>query len=103
MNVVFDFGGVLFRWQPHEFMPRLLPHHASSEAATSEFVANFFQGYSGDWGDFDRGVADEARVAQRISWRLGIDIADVKTISRTSRRFSTRSRRSSCCCRMPSR
>src|SRR4029453_6891503 len=25
MNVVFDFGGVVFRWQPHGFMARLCP------------------------------------------------------------------------------
>jgi putative hydrolase of the HAD superfamily len=80
VNVVFDFGGVLFRWQPHEFMPRLLPHRATSEAAATALVESFFQGYGGDWGDFDRGVCDEARTAQRIAWRTGMDIADVRKI-----------------------
>ena len=80
MNVVFDFGGVLFRWQPHEFMPRLLPHRASSEAATGQLVTDFFQGFSGDWGDFDRGVADEARIAHRIAWRMGLDMAEVQKV-----------------------
>lgn len=79
-NIVFDFGGVLFRWQPHDFMPRLLPHLATSEAATSALVANFFQGYGGDWGSFDRGLVDEARLAERIVWRTGMDIADVRKI-----------------------
>lgn len=80
MNVVFDFGGVLFRWQPHEFFPRLLPQRANSEAATSALVANFFQGYAGDWGDFDRGVVDEVRLVRRIAWRTGMDPAEVQTI-----------------------
>lgn len=80
MNVVFDFGGVLFRWQPHEFMPRLLPHRATNETTTHQFIADFFQGYAGDWGDFDRGAADEARVAQRIAWRMGIPLEDVKAV-----------------------
>jgi putative hydrolase of the HAD superfamily len=80
VNVVFDFGGVLFRWQPHEFMPRLLPHRATSEAAASTLVADFFQGYSGDWGDFDRGAADEAIIARRISWRTGLDLAEVQKV-----------------------
>ena len=31
MNVVFDFGGVLFRWQPQEFMQRLLPRLANGD------------------------------------------------------------------------
>jgi len=80
VNIVFDFGGVLFRWQPHEFMPRLLPHRATSEDAASKLVVDFFQGYSGDWGDFDRGAADEARIAQRIAWRTGLDLADVQKV-----------------------
>jgi len=80
VNIVFDFGGVLFRWQPHEFMPRLLPHRATSEAAATALVEDFFQGYDGDWGDFDRGVCDEARTAQRIAWRTGMDLADVQKI-----------------------
>lgn len=80
MNVVFDFGGVLFRWQPHEFMPRLLPDRATSEAATSQLVTDFFQGYSGDWGDFDRGSADEARIAHRIAWRMGMDLSEVQKV-----------------------
>jgi FMN phosphatase YigB (HAD superfamily) len=76
VNVVFDFGGVLFRWQPHEFMPRLLPHRATNETAASTLVTDFFQGYSGDWDDFDRGAADEAIVARRIAWRTGLDLAE---------------------------
>lgn len=80
MKVVFDFGGVVFRWQPHEFMARLLPHRATSEAATSALVTEFFQGFGGDWGDFDRGLVDEARLAQRIAWRTGMSLADVQTI-----------------------
>ena len=80
MNLVFDFGGVLFRWQPHEFMPRLLPHRARNEETAAALVADFFQGYSGDWGEFDRGAADEFRVAHRIAFRTGLDVADVQRV-----------------------
>jgi len=80
MNLVFDFGGVVFRWQPHAFMPRLLPHRATGEAATAALVLDFFQGYSGDWGDFDRGIVDEARLAQRIAWRTGLSLDEVRTV-----------------------
>jgi putative hydrolase of the HAD superfamily len=80
MNVVFDFGGVVFRWQPHEFMARLLPHRATGEAAIAALVTEFFQGFNGDWGDFDRGLVDEVRLAQRIAWRTGITLADVQKI-----------------------
>ena len=50
MNVVFDFGGVLFRWQPHEFLARLMPQRTQTDADTQALVADFFEGYAGDWG-----------------------------------------------------
>jgi putative hydrolase of the HAD superfamily len=77
MNVVFDLGGVVFRWQPHEFLPRLLPHRAGSEAAASALVKEFF---GTDWVDFDRGVVDEARLIHRIAWRTGLPVDDVRHV-----------------------
>jgi len=71
---------VLFRWQPHEFMPRLLPQRARNEETTAALVADFFQGYSGDWGEFDRGTVDPVRLAHRIAWRTGIDIEEVRQV-----------------------
>ncbi len=72
MNIVFDFGGVLFRWTPHEFMPRLLPAHATDAASTHALVLAFFQLFQGDWGDFDRGTVDVDTLAARIAARVGI-------------------------------
>ncbi|HUG23239.1 HAD family hydrolase [Piscinibacter sp.] len=80
MNVVFDFGGVLFRWQPHEFMARLLPHRAPNEAAAAALVTEFFQSFGGDWGEFDRGTVDAYRLAQRIAWRTRMELADVEKV-----------------------
>ncbi len=80
MNVVFDFGGVLFRWQPHEFMARLLPRHAPDEAAARALVDEFFENYEGDWGEFDRGVMAVPQLAQRIARRTGIELADVHRV-----------------------
>jgi putative hydrolase of the HAD superfamily len=80
MNVVFDFGAVLFRWQPYEFMPRLLPHRARDEASTHEVVSRFFEGYNGDWGEFDRGTIGVPELAQRISLRTRLDLADVHRV-----------------------
>lgn len=80
MNVVFDFGGVVFRWQPHELMRRVLPQRAASEAAAEALVAEFFQGYGGDWGEFDRGTVDDYRLAQRIAWRMQMELAEVKKV-----------------------
>jgi putative hydrolase of the HAD superfamily len=83
MNVVFDFGAVLFNWQPYEFMPRLLPRRAHDEASTHEIVNGFFEGYNGDWGEFDRGMIGVPELAQRIALRTRLDMADVLRVIAT--------------------
>lgn len=78
MNLVFDFGGVLLRWQPTAFMPRLLPAHATDPASTPQLIADFFEGFEGDWGLFDAGQLDAAELAPRIARRTGIAHVDVQ-------------------------
>ena len=80
MNIVFDFGGVLFRWQPHEFMPRLLPRVATDAASTHALVLAFFQLFEGDWGDFDRGRLEVDVLAQRIARRVGLTVAEARHV-----------------------
>jgi len=77
MNVDFDLGGVVFRWQPHEFLPRLLPHRAGGEAACAALVKEFF---GAEWLEFDRGVVDEAQLLHRIAWRTGLPVDDVRRV-----------------------
>ena len=78
MNVVFDFGGVLLRWQPEEFMPRLLPRLAVDAASTRALVHDFFEGFEGDWGEFDRGRIDADGLADRIARRTGIAAGEAR-------------------------
>ena len=56
MHFVFDFGRVLFEWQPERLLQRLLPARAFDAASTAFWTAQIFQSYGGDWGEFDRGV-----------------------------------------------
>jgi putative hydrolase of the HAD superfamily len=56
MKIVFDFGGVLFSWHPVAMLQREIPHVAHNAAEAVHWVAQIFQGYTGDWGDFDRGT-----------------------------------------------
>lgn len=79
-NIVFDFGGVVFRWQPHELMQRLLPHRAPDVASAHAMVGDFFEGYSGDWGNFDRGTITVPELAPRIAKRLGLSLEDVNAV-----------------------
>jgi putative hydrolase of the HAD superfamily len=80
VNLVFDFAGVLFQWQPHELLARLLPQRAPSEAAAHALVAEFFEGYEGDWGEFDRGTLAADALAARIERRIGVTAADARAV-----------------------
>ncbi len=80
MNVVFDFGGVLLRWRPLAFLTRLLPAHTGTREATEALAADFFQGFGGDWAEFDRGTLGEAPLAERISARTGLGLHDVRRV-----------------------
>ena len=77
MNVVFDFAGVLFAWDPLALLQRLLPEQATDGASARVLVADFFQAYEGDWSEFDRGTLSAAELAPRIARRTGIALADV--------------------------
>jgi putative hydrolase of the HAD superfamily len=78
MKIVFDFAGVLFRWQPVAMLQRELPHLATDEASARHWVAQIFQGYGGDWGDFDRGTVAVPALVQRIARRTGLAAAEVQ-------------------------
>jgi putative hydrolase of the HAD superfamily len=80
VNVVFDFAGVLFHWQPPELLSRLLPHRTPDEAAARRLVDDIFQGYSGDWGDFDRGTVEPGPLAERIARRTGLPEGEVRRV-----------------------
>jgi putative hydrolase of the HAD superfamily len=80
LNIVFDFGGVLFDWLPHEFVARLLPGRAPTPEAAQALVAEFFEGYGGDWCEFDRGTLAVGALAGRIARRTGLSLAEVHKV-----------------------
>lgn len=80
MNIVFDFGGVLFRWQPRELLARLLPQRAATPEAAQQLVDLFFENYGGDWGEFDRGSVEPPDLAERIARRTGLTTAEVHAV-----------------------
>ncbi len=77
MNVVFDFGGVLFRWHPPSFLARVWPDRVPDLEAGKAVAAQFFENYGGDWGAFDQGLIDEDTVVSRIAARTGWPLSDV--------------------------
>ena len=80
LRIVFDFGGVLFNWQPLQLVRRFLPRHAADEATSRALVAQVFQGFGGDWAQFDRGVLDAGELVHRIAARTGLAADDVAAL-----------------------
>jgi HAD superfamily hydrolase (TIGR01509 family) len=80
VNLVFDLGGVVLRWQPDEFLPRLLPARAPDRAAARALGAAFFQGFGGEWREFDRGAIEPGPLAERIAARIGLEVDEVRTV-----------------------
>jgi len=79
-RIVFDFGAVLFHWQPVQMLQRELPHLARNDDEARLLAEQVFQSYGGDWGDFDRGIVSVPELVLRISRRSGLSAADVQTV-----------------------
>lgn len=80
MKFVFDFGAVLFRWRPRALMQRSVPHLAPDDASADHWAAQVFQGFGGDWAEFDRGVVDPEALKARIVARTGMSGTDVQRV-----------------------
>jgi len=79
-RLVFDFGRVVFRWEPAELLRRQLPRHAHDDASAAHWVEQVFQSYGGDWGDYDRGVLTPPALAQRMAARTGLGVAEARRV-----------------------
>lgn len=79
-RVVFDFGAVVFRWRPAVLIQQVWPTRAFDEASARHWAQQFFQGYSGDWGAYDQGLAGAAETAERIAARTGVPLAEVQAV-----------------------
>jgi putative hydrolase of the HAD superfamily len=80
LKIVFDFAGVLFHWQPHRLVLRLLPQHAKDEAGARLLAEAIFEGYGGDWAEFDRGRLEVPELVRRIAARTGLSPDDVQSV-----------------------
>jgi putative hydrolase of the HAD superfamily len=73
MNVVFDFGAVLFTWRPVDLVTECFPDRAPTPALAGHLAHEVF-GHT-DWQGFDRGAVSMAEVIDRTVDRLGLDRA----------------------------
>ncbi len=69
-NIVFDFGAVLFTWQPHELVQAHFPAEAATHGAARKLAADIF--HHDDWQSFDGGGLELPTVVERTALRLNL-------------------------------
>lgn len=79
-HLIFDFGVVLFRWRPLVLLAQVLPQRATDAAAAEHWRQQIFQGFQGDWGDFDAGLVGVDELVSRISQRTGLRSEEVLAV-----------------------
>ena len=81
-SVVFDFGAVLFQWQPYRLLQECLPELAPDEDSARRVAAQIFESFTpdSDWARFDLGRIAEAELAERIAARIGVQPAQVRRV-----------------------
>lgn len=81
-DVVFDLGGVVFRWEPLVLLQELLPDRASDEASARHWASQIFQTFSpeADWALFDLGRIEPAALAERIAQRTGLGLQEMQRL-----------------------
>lgn len=77
MNIVFDFGNVLFEWNPEQ----LVAEHFASPLPPSLSPVRFADALVNhrDWLDFDLGFIDSHELSLRSQSRLGLDARALKS------------------------
>jgi putative hydrolase of the HAD superfamily len=79
-RIVFDLGAVVLRWRPHEVVRRALPARVAGPADAAHWAGQVFQGYGGDWADYDRGTVAVPELVARIAARTGLAPAEVQAV-----------------------
>jgi putative hydrolase of the HAD superfamily len=70
MNFVFDFGAVLFTWEPARLVEAALRAHAPTPASAKALAHAIFS--HEDWHGFDRGTVSFDDVLARTTARVGV-------------------------------
>lgn len=66
MNVVFDFGNVIFRWDPDRVVARFFDSPPECEKILSQFIGH------DDWQELDRGTLAPSSAIDRAASRTGL-------------------------------
>lgn len=78
MNLVFDFGAVLFTWRPAILMEQYFPAQAATPAQAGQLAHAMFS--HPDWHAFDSGNVEMGHVIARTAQRLQLDAAALTSL-----------------------
>ena len=70
MNIVFEFGAVLFDWQPAQLVAHHFSEHATTPAQAQQLAHSLFQ--HADWQGFDMGKVALDEVVCRTAMRMDL-------------------------------
>jgi HAD superfamily hydrolase (TIGR01509 family) len=73
-NVVFDFGGVLVRWQPEAVVAGFYADEPSRALALEAVIRHT------DWIDLDRGTLTESAAIERFAVRMARPVAEIRAL-----------------------
>ncbi len=72
INIVFDFGAVLFSWRPDLLLAEQFPLRAATPQAAQALAHDIF--HHDDWQSFDRGTLALEHVAERTARRTELPV-----------------------------
>jgi putative hydrolase of the HAD superfamily len=72
LNLIFDFGAVLFTWEPRKLLAQIFPQRAGTDAQAAALASEVFS--HPDWHAFDAGRMTQADVTQRTYLRTGLEL-----------------------------
>lgn len=83
MNIVFDLGGVVFRWQPNEIIASVFHDPETQDLVMRQVIEH------PDWIELDRGTLAPEEAIDRASRRTGLPRTDIETLMAAVPRFLT--------------
>jgi putative hydrolase of the HAD superfamily len=78
LNVVFDFGAVVFNWQPEQLVASHFPAQAATPLAAQQLARAIFS--HNDWHGFDQGAVAMDEVIHLSARRLDLPLAQMREL-----------------------
>jgi putative hydrolase of the HAD superfamily len=72
LNIIFDFGAVIFGWEPSALLREIFPQHASTAAHAMQLARSVFS--HDDWHSFDAGKLSTSEVVGRTHQRTALPL-----------------------------